>query len=363
MSNRRNLDSFFLEWRDTCAIDKCPAKGPQGYLCTYKAPGETNDAYVLRIKEDIQFVHAMYDKRFRDGVNQVRTFLVTAKPKKKQSKPTEKKGTNEEKEEDKTPQTVVTAKGIILSGYRDYMVGEEGCGHHAFHLLETQVYGKKINGRPFKDSVFSHAKTPGGVNGYMKSVLRTLVDESFDTKKQGGIFGVETDHEDEIAARSGDVLPGGGGGRGTLKNGSGKHSIVEPVKSELEFQECLEDFDEVFREVWRKMEPSAKLAVLCMKHHLPLTTPAALEAVGLERDSKVLYARKSMLHCLLEKLFERGHDWMTVMQVCSCHLEELLEELEKHDQDCTAFAKLFGKTEDEGGKRAGVALMDNGDVQ
>ena len=80
----RDLTSFLLEWRDTCAIDKCPQvrtkqtvkgveipelhDGKPVYVCAYKHDGESDDDYVARIRADILYVHGLTDSRFKNLV-------------------------------------------------------------------------------------------------------------------------------------------------------------------------------------------------------------------------------------------------------------------------------------------------------
>lgn len=71
----RDLTSFLLEWRDTCAIDLCPErkKGGAGYTCKYRQEGESDEAYVARIREDVAHVHRLADARFKALVERPRT--------------------------------------------------------------------------------------------------------------------------------------------------------------------------------------------------------------------------------------------------------------------------------------------------
>lgn len=85
----RDLTSFLLEWRDTCAIKNCPhalsktdrngveipifdAAGNKTYVCAHKNPGESDSDYVARIQEDVAFVHRLVDGRFQYLVKHTR---------------------------------------------------------------------------------------------------------------------------------------------------------------------------------------------------------------------------------------------------------------------------------------------------
>ena len=76
-SELRDLTSFLLEWRDTCAIDNCPeanpmSPGPVPYSCRHKNPDESDADYVKRIRGDVVFVHRLADAKFERLVKRVR---------------------------------------------------------------------------------------------------------------------------------------------------------------------------------------------------------------------------------------------------------------------------------------------------
>ena len=124
----RDRTDFFLEWRHTCAIDKCTRK------------------------EDVHYVHDMFDRR-------AKAMIAACRP---------------------SP----LGNGVVA-------VSEfSGYSGHWFHLVESEFYrpgekppeeGGKKYGQALKDHLFGNEGTkvsPGRLNGYFLLMLRTVVKKS-----------------------------------------------------------------------------------------------------------------------------------------------------------------------------------------
>lgn len=125
----RDLTEFFLEWRDTCAIN----------LCTRK--------------DDVRYVHDMFDNRAKRMIADCRDSELGG--------------------------------GVVA-------VSEfSGSSGHWFNRVESEFYrqgektpeegGKKF-GQALKDHLFGNEETiasPGRLNGYFLGMLRTVVNASF----------------------------------------------------------------------------------------------------------------------------------------------------------------------------------------
>ena len=126
----RDLTEFFLEWRETCAIDKCTRK------------------------EDVRYVHDMFDNRAQRMIADHR----------------------------------VSGLGGGVVSVSEF----SGASGHWFHRIETEFYrsgektpeeGGKKYGQALKDHLFGNDETkvsPGRLNGYFLGMLRTVVNDSFD---------------------------------------------------------------------------------------------------------------------------------------------------------------------------------------
>ena len=125
----RDLTSFLLEWRDTCAIDMCTRK------------------------EDVRYVHDMFDHRAKGMIADCRASRL--------------------------------GNGLVA-------VSEfSGYSGHWFHLVEIEFYrpgektpeeGGKKYGQALKDRLFGNEGTevsPGRLIGYFLQMLRTVVNNSF----------------------------------------------------------------------------------------------------------------------------------------------------------------------------------------
>lgn len=127
---KRDLTDFFLEWRDTCAIDKC-----------------TRTA-------DVRYVHDMFDSRAQ---------RMTA-----------------------------GCRASGLGGGVISVSEFSGFSGHWFNRVESEFYrpgektpeeGGKKYGQALKDYLFGNGETkvsPGRLNGYFLGMLRTVVNDSFD---------------------------------------------------------------------------------------------------------------------------------------------------------------------------------------
>lgn len=146
----RDLTEFFLEWRDTCAIDKCEKSTASG---------------------DVQYLHDMFDREFR---------RLTDSPR-------------------------VSCLGAGTSAVSEFAFGM-GTSFHAFHLVESEFYapgkkeGSKRFGLPLKNHLFEAAETrgrEGRLNGYFLLMLRTVVNNSFDGSV---VSDPKSDDGDDMAA-------------------------------------------------------------------------------------------------------------------------------------------------------------------
>lgn len=125
----RDLTDFFLEWRDTCAIDKC-----------------TRTA-------DVRYVHDMFDGRAK--------------------------------------RMIADHRDSGLGGGVVSVSEFSGSSGHWFHRIESEFYrpgektpeeGGKKYGQALKDHLFGNEGTkasPGRLNGYFLRMLRSVVDASF----------------------------------------------------------------------------------------------------------------------------------------------------------------------------------------
>lgn len=146
----RDLTEFFLEWRDTCAIDKCEKAAASG---------------------DVKYVHKMFDQKFRQHANSPRASWL----------------------------------GAGTSALSEFAAGM-GTSFHAFHLVESEFYapgkkeGSKRFGLPLKNHLFEAAETKGRegcLNGYFLRMLQTVINNSFG---KSVVSDSKSDDGDDMAA-------------------------------------------------------------------------------------------------------------------------------------------------------------------
>ena len=271
----RNLTEFFLEWRDTCAIDKCTRK------------------------EDVRYVHDMFDRRAEGMVSGSRASSL--------------------------------GNGLVA-------VSEfSGYSGHWFHLVESEFYrqgektpeeGGKKYGQALKDHLFGNEGTkvsPGRLNGYFLQMLRTVINNSFT----------------------------GPGVSDPVQNDDGK--LVDPVDiapdskpdsdppEVLAVSECLEDFRKSLLSFWTKAAIDMRLAALCFAcpNKVPFSNPTVVQASGL-KQSAFANRKEQAIQQLREivSILSNDHDPDDLQFVFGKHLWNLLEELGRADPACAPFFKV-----------------------
>lgn len=278
----RDLTDFFIEWRETCAIDKCK--------CT----------------DDVRYVHEMFDARFK---------LLTSAPR-------------------------CSALGNGVVALSDISIDFEKI--HAFHLVELYYYGQDtIKGRPFKDHLFESAATKndaGRLNGYFLQTLRSVANDSFrkSVVQAGGRIKDEAGHElnplDFLSAEN------------CTSNADGASSY-DPI-CELALKETFEEFYTRFDTMWRKLEKIERLALLCFVFDLPKSSPTILAATGLKKSAfyeKVNNQREKVRE-MAETMLSHGHKLDELMHVFRDNIGKIAYEFGSKDPDCLpAIAQIDGK--------------------
>ncbi len=277
----RDLTDFFIEWHETCAIDKC------------------------KRTDDVRYVHEMFDARFK---------LLTNAPRR-------------------------SALGNGVVALSDISIDFDTI--HAFHLVELYYYGQDtIKGRPFKDHLFESAATKndaGRLNGYFLQTLRSLANDSFrkSVVQAGGRIKDEAGNElnplDFLSAEN-----------CTLDADGASH--YDPIL-ELALKEAYEEFYSRFDTMWRKLEKIERLALLCFIFGLTKSSPTILAAAGLKKSAfyeKVKNQRGKMRE-LAETMLADGCKLDELMCVFRDNIGKIAYEFGTQDPDCLpAIAQIEG---------------------
>ena len=377
----RDLTSFLLEWRDTCAIDLCSRSATSG--CRYKREGEDDQAYAKRIAEDVAFVHGTTDARFRRLVMQVRAPDKVGLAKKWEeerkreapedaldedapipgedaagpvSDPEEDSveealddlaGTGREepgREEPSVPdpdadpvtETRTPLRGQMVSEYLDVVQGwrsGERRRTRAFHILEGFLYGRQsISGRPFKEYLFEVVAARNGVGpvwGYLyKRVISTMVDKSFRT-----VTGARSDIGDETSVA---VRP----------------DETWSARWAAAYQAGVDEAaDALFRwtsERWPGFDINDKLALLCTIFEVSMNDSrvTAMTTVG----RQAFYNRKAIARQALQFLFDDGFERDEVLKLLAGPFQSMLLKIAGSDPDCGPFLAFLAENAAEVGK-------------
>lgn len=219
-----DLTEFFLEWRDTCAIDLC------------------------KRKDDVNFVHAVFDSKFRE---------LTANARSSKMK------------------NLVSVSEFTPDFKRT----------HAFHLVEIEFYTpgersgtSKRYGQALKNYLFesSEAKrNPGGLNGYLLLMLKDVVKKSF---KRSAVSRSDPIGDNRENGEGQLLLVGN---PDTNKEGVDYHDPAQVAA----VQECFAEFCSRFATIWKELDKVERLALLCDIFNIPRSNEEILAASGLGKTA------------------------------------------------------------------------------
>lgn len=274
----RDLTEFFLEWRDTCTIDKCEKSAASG---------------------DVQYVHDEFDKRLQGMINRARASGL--------------------------------GNGVLAASEFS------GADVHAFKLVESEFYrpGKKTEeaggkkfGQALKDHLFGNEKTkfsPGRLNKYFLDILRSVVKDSF----KNSVISVPVRGKDGTESNPVDDAPD------QKPNGNPTATIA---RSECidDFRESLLSF---WNKASIDMRLAA--LCFATDGEVPFSNPIVVEASGLRssafsnRKERVILELRKIAGALSE-----DHDPNDLRFVFDKFLRGLLEEFGREDPACAPFFEV-----------------------
>lgn len=334
----RDLTSFFLEWQDACAIDKCPTvktkicdngaevplriDGKLVYKCTFKNDGESDEDYVARIQADVAHVHAIFDASFAKWAYGLR-------------RPNSGKGRS-------------AAKGLMSLSEFSNLLGSQT---HAFHLVELRYYGRdSIKGIPFKQHLFESAALQNGVgylNGYFLETLWQIVKDSF-SGSANTVFAKDKDGNpiDLINVVDPDrILPGSG----FPPNGY-------PGMG-LDMEECVESSRKLLGKYWSDNGIASRLALLCDTFQVPRSTPEIVAASGLKQSAFYLRKPYQSMRADFDAMAE-DFGMKAVRHVFLHCIRDIVEKLGRSDPDCEVFFNVLEKLQPDAGETSAGGIEE-----
>ena len=392
----RDLTSFLLEWRDTCAIDKCPhvrtkitAKGEEipelcdgkpVYVCAYKNEGESDEEYVARIRADVLYVHGLTDSRFKRMIWFPRT-----------------------------PGKLSAAKqvGKSASGAADDVDNGEGVDQPDYEEEDsdssfTEFGSSKVTpamqvpeGRAFSDDAFmpdekleeaeGEDNTPsGGIRGRMVSEYIDVVQQWDSGGKvqthafhlleiylysKGQISGRPfKNHLFEVVAASGGVGNVWGylykmvlatmardsfrtitGAGGNIGGPDGPPPPQPPPEVDpVEVQEATELLREWTEAHWPTFSINDKLALLCTVLEVSMNAPEIVAKTTVGRQA--FYNRKGLARQALDDLLEKGCSWSAVAGTLADKFQKILLRFASNDMECKWFQSFYEENRKVAGK-------------
>lgn len=266
----RDLTDFFIEWRDTCAIDKC------------------------KRADDVRYVHAMFDETLKSLLQ--------------------------------GPRRSNLGEGVVA--LTDISIDFEKT--HAFHLVELYFYGHdRIKGRPFKDHLFGSAtidEGAGRLNGYFLNTLRSIANDSFNKSVASGDGVIRNESGDELDrfdTISSDVQHANLDGV----------SDYDPAKTSA-LQECFEDFRSRMNALWGDLVKAERLALLCDIFDLPRKTPEIIAASGLRQSAFYNRQPLQKVRGVADAMIADGHELDELVHVFRNYIASIAYELGKADPNC-----------------------------
>jgi len=279
-SAKRDLTDFFLEWRDTCAIDKC------------------------KRKEDVAYVHAIFDRKFRE---------MAANPRQ--------------------------SKFGGLSAVSEFSLDFERT--HAFHLVELEFYtpGKREHadkrfGQALKNYLFESSETksnPGGINGYFLLMLKDVVKKSF---LQSGVESTPSLQKDEEGNEIGELAKVG-------NQPANPECIIDRDPAQLMvLEECHEEFKSRFGAMWDTLGKEERLALLCDIFFISKLNPEIIAASGLGKSA--FYNRKPLVKVReIANAMLAGYEIDELVHVFRNGIGKVAYDLGKKDPDCISAISLI----------------------
>ncbi len=274
----RDLTEFFLEWRETCAIDECKKSLERG---------------------DVQEVNKMYDKCLADMIKNARESSLG-----------------------KGVKSVSEFSGITVN---------------AFKLIESEFYtpgkkpmeeGGKNYGESLKNHLFESADTKncaGRLNGYFFMMLRSIVNNSF---KKSVVNEPVATREDEDTDDFTSPID-----RATAPGTMPGESLIQ--------SECHADFTRLCEEFWKTAPKDIRLAFLCDVFEVSKSTPQIVQASGLKQSAfynrKPLAKEIRDICC---RLHENGYEFSDIEDACVCCLPDLAKKFGLDDPQCRFFFNI-----------------------
>ena len=318
-----DLTDFFLEWRDTCAIDRC------------------------KRTEDVAYVHSIFDNWLRLAVSQPRVFTVFERE--KEGKDLKEKSRSDDSgvplgsyDETAEKGRKVRSRRVAVSEYIDLVNGVMNSDDnvrriHAFYLVESFFYGRdKINGVPFKNYLFEKVASDGGVGnltGYFRNTLiRSVLKQSF---RGSNVYTPLPGNEEDVSSNPIDVIP---------KKPEGRINPSTDTDPDLQVcvRECLDLFRKIVVQRWERGAIDFRLALLCDAFRIPKSDPEIVAASGLKQSA---FYNRVPLRDVFEELMTLGcspEDCFVAFR----HAPDVIGELGSRDPKCRPVFVALEKREE-----------------
>ena len=193
----------------------------------------------------------------------------------------------------------------------------------AFHLLELRLYDRQtINGKAFKNYLFENiaknGASTGSVWGYLRSVMRDLVNESFDRN---------------IVA----VPPAeGSGDPDSFDSAALSAESVNAARGRAALSadnaEALECLEKTLAREWPRYDLASKTALLFKIFDRPMNDEELFRLAGVGRQA--LYNRAALARNLLSQLAREGYDQDNFLYLLGGPFQNLLLRFARQDATC-----------------------------
>ena len=294
MEKPQDLTSFWLEWKETCAIDLC--KDP----CVQNVRQIANKIFNKRIK----FTQTL----------KIKNNNATLKGKQKQ------------------PIVRSASEYIDLAG----RLGIDG-NPDAFEILEIHLYDKQtINGKAFKSYLFEDIATrDGGIAQNLVGYLlkRTIADIA---KNSGGkVCPVD---EVDFCNKNHD-------------ENSAEENTFGNTEESVFCNEVRRSFRKSLEEKWTSFEKAEKVALVCMLYEYPSNSPEVVKMAGTKKSN--LYNKRTRPQMYLNDFFTgvlkcSFDDLRTLLKNNVMH--EVIYDMVKNDKNCEDLLEYINVQNKKSGK-------------